>query len=131
MQNKNKKKPAPKKASAANNKQSNNPNEASTGLRKNDSNGSKSNEKTPATSAYNRRSYNSGSNVGYTSGVANTLGGASGSISAGSSSVYGYGGLPIAPPPNGNSGNFVTTHIPPAQRAGPYIPYFPQAIKPS
>ena len=54
------------------------------------------------------------------------------SISGGSASVYGYGGLPIAPPPNGNA-NFLATnsHIPPAQRAGPYIPYFPQPCKPS
>ena len=63
--------------------------------------------------------------------IGNSLSGSSGSIGTVSSSVYGYGGLPIAPPPSGNSANFVSTHIPPAQRAGPYIPYYPQAIKPS
>ena len=55
------------------------------------------------------------------------------SMSGATASVYGYGGLPIAPPPNGNTSNFLatSTHIPPAQRAGPYIPYFPQPCKPS
>ena len=62
-----------------------------------------------------------------------SMGAPLGSVNSGTSSVYGYGGLPIAPPPNGNTSNFLagSSHIPPAQRAGPYIPYFPQACKPS
>ena len=62
-----------------------------------------------------------------------SMGSPPGSVNSGTSSVYGYGGLPIAPPPNGNTSNFLagSSHIPPAQRAGPYIPYFPQACKPS
>ena len=48
-------------------------------------------------------------------------------LSGGTTSVYGYGGLPIAAPPNNSAGNYLSAqaHIPPAQRAGPYIPYFP------
>ena len=101
-----------------------------TNSRKNDSiSSNKQNEKTTTTSAHNKRNYNI-SNA-YSSVIGNSLSGSSGSIGTVSSSVYGYGGLPIAPPPSGNSANFVSTHIPPAQRAGPYIPYYPQAIKPS
>ena len=127
-QNKNKKKQTPKKPNTTNCKQSNTTKETPTNSRKGDSNSSgKQNEK--PVSNNNKRLHNSGSNIPFATGIGNTLG-SSGSVSTGSS-VYGYGGLPIAPPPNGNSANFMATHVPPAQRAGPYIPYFPQAIKPS
>ena len=61
------------------------------------------------------------------SGTFNSLSAASLPLSGGTTSVYGYGGLPIAAPPNNSARNYLSAqaHIPPAQRAGPYIPYFP------
>ena len=76
---------------------------------------------------------NTAVNAPYASALENSMAIPSVPMSSGNSSVYGYGGLPIAPPLNGNSTSFLSasSHIPPAQRAGPYIPYFPQASKPS
>ena len=130
--NKNKKKQNTKKGTSSNSKQSNSSKGAAS-LRVTDlNNGNTSRDKTP-TSTHQPRNMNTAVNGPYASALGNSMAMPSVSINSGNPSVYGYGGLPIAPPLNGNSTGLLSasSHIPPAQRAGPYIPYFPQASKPS
>ena len=131
-QNKAKKKQSTKKVSVTSGKQSNS-SKGAANIRSTDlNNGTSSQDKTSG-STYPSRTLNTTSNASYVSALGNSMVAPPVSISGGPASVYGYGGLPIAPPPNGNPGSFMSssTHIPPAQRAGPYIPYFPQPCKPS
>ena len=91
-------------------------------------------DKTSCSSDVARNLIGTALNTPYISALENSINAPPVSVgNANASSVYGYGGLPIAPPPSGNSGNYLSasTHIPPAQRAGPYIPYFPQSCKTS
>ena len=129
--NKGKKKQNTKK-STSNTKQAN-PSKGSSNQRNADlSNGNTSRDK-PTASAHLPRNMNALLNAPYGATLGNSMAVPAVSISSANSSVYGYGGLPTAPPISGNSSSFMpaSSHIPPAQRAGPYIPYYPQASKPS
>ena len=81
--------------------------------------------RTMGSGAFPHRTMNTTTNMA--SGTFNSLSASSLPLNGGTTSVYGYGGLPIAAPPNNSARNYLSAqaHIPPAQRAGPYIPYFP------
>ena len=130
--NKNKKKQNTKKGTTSNSKQSNSSKGATNNRMTDVNHGSTSKDKTTA-STHQPRNMNTLAHAPYASAMASSMAVPSVPISSGNPSVYGYGGLPIAPPLNGNATGFLSSssHIPPAQRAGPYIPYFPQASKPS
>ena len=131
---KSKKKQGAKKGNSCSGRQSNSSKGASNVRTADSVNKATSQAKSSCLSGVNRNQMSNVLNSPYVSTLGNSITAPPLSMGSGNnSSVYGYGGLPIAPPTSGNSANFLgaSTHIPPAQRAGPYIPYFPQSCKPS